>query len=88
MNIAGGVEMGVFEGCLIGEELAYGCSGIQTAIESTSLGVSTAMFIHSCWYCPFLARCNYYHVHAEYSLCACLGVITAMFIQITNCVLV
>jgi len=34
----GGVEMGVFEGCLIAEELAYGCSGIQTAILGTSLG--------------------------------------------------
>jgi len=34
----GGMEMGVFEGCLIAEEMAYGCSGIQTAIESTSLG--------------------------------------------------
>jgi len=39
--------MGVFEGCLIAEEMAYGCSGIQTAVESTSLGVSTAMFIYS-----------------------------------------
>jgi hypothetical protein len=40
------MQLGVFEDCLIAEELAYGCSGIQTAIESTSLGVSTAMFIH------------------------------------------
>ncbi|PNF20565.1 putative medium-chain specific acyl-CoA dehydrogenase, mitochondrial [Cryptotermes secundus] len=34
----GGVEMGVFEGCLIAEELAYGCSGIKTAIEGSGLG--------------------------------------------------
>jgi acyl-CoA dehydrogenase len=36
------MEMGVFEGCLIAEELAYGCSGMKTAIEGSGLGVSTA----------------------------------------------
>jgi acyl-CoA dehydrogenase len=35
--------MGIFEGCLIGEELAYGCSGIKTALEGSGLGVSTAV---------------------------------------------
>ena len=75
--------MGVFEGCLIGEEMAYGCSGIQTAILGTCLGVSTAMFIHSSLVTvtSSLLRCNYYHVHAEYSLCCGLGVITTMFMQ-------
>lgn len=34
----GGIEQGVFDGCLIVEELAYACSGIQVAIEGTSLG--------------------------------------------------
>lgn len=28
-----------FEGCLIAEELAYGCSGIETALEGNGLGV-------------------------------------------------
>lgn len=37
--------MGVLEGCLIVEELAYGCSGIKTAIEGSSLGVSTLLLI-------------------------------------------
>lgn len=32
--------MGVFDGCMIAEELAYGCSGIMTAIEASALGVS------------------------------------------------
>lgn len=31
--------MGVFDGCMIAEEFAYGCTGITTAIEATGLGV-------------------------------------------------
>lgn len=34
------MENGVFEGCLVAEELAYGCTGIMTAIEASGLGVS------------------------------------------------
>jgi acyl-CoA dehydrogenase len=30
---------GVFDGSLITEELAYGCTGIQTAIEANGLAV-------------------------------------------------
>lgn len=30
----------VFDGCLIAEELAYGCTGIMTALEASGLGVS------------------------------------------------
>lgn len=33
----GGLGLGVFEGCLINEEMAYGCSGIATAMEANSL---------------------------------------------------
>ncbi|PHZ12478.1 acyl-CoA dehydrogenase NM domain-like protein [Rhizopus microsporus ATCC 52813] len=33
----GGMELGVFDSALISEELAYGCSGIQTAIEANNL---------------------------------------------------
>lgn len=33
----GGPALGVLDGCVITEELSYGCSGIQTAIEANSL---------------------------------------------------
>lgn len=35
----GGLGMNVFDGCLVTEELAYGCTGITLAIEGTGLGV-------------------------------------------------
>jgi len=34
----GGLGLGCTEGCLINEEVAYGCSGIGTALEANSLG--------------------------------------------------
>ncbi|XP_066534021.1 medium-chain specific acyl-CoA dehydrogenase, mitochondrial [Hoplias malabaricus] len=34
----GGLGLSSFDACLITEELSYGCSGIQTAIEANSLG--------------------------------------------------
>ncbi|XP_077412260.1 medium-chain specific acyl-CoA dehydrogenase, mitochondrial [Vanacampus margaritifer] len=34
----GGMGLSIFDNCLITEELAYGCTGIQTAIEANSLG--------------------------------------------------
>ncbi|XP_073242930.1 medium-chain specific acyl-CoA dehydrogenase, mitochondrial-like [Porites lutea] len=33
----GGTALGVLDGCVATEELAYGCTGIQTAIEANSL---------------------------------------------------
>ena len=36
----GGLGLGSFDNCLITEELAYGCTGVQTALEANSLGVS------------------------------------------------
>lgn len=36
----GGLGLDVFTTCLIAEELAYGCTGIMTALEASSLGVS------------------------------------------------
>ncbi|KAL0076132.1 acyl-CoA dehydrogenase/oxidase [Phycomyces blakesleeanus] len=33
----GGMELGVMDSAIISEELAYGCSGIQTAIEANNL---------------------------------------------------
>lgn len=34
----GGMELSVFDGCLVAEELAYGCTGIMTALEASGLG--------------------------------------------------
>lgn len=39
----GGMGLGIFDACLITEELAYGCTGVQTAIEANSLGVSRSL---------------------------------------------
>lgn len=36
----GGPGLGVLDGCVVTEELAYGCTGIQVAIEGNSLAVS------------------------------------------------
>lgn len=36
----GGMGLGVFDTCLVTEELAFGCTGITLAIEGSSLGVS------------------------------------------------
>jgi len=34
------MEANIFDACLVTEELAYGCTGITTAIDTTNLGVS------------------------------------------------
>ncbi|XP_046976817.1 probable medium-chain specific acyl-CoA dehydrogenase, mitochondrial isoform X2 [Vanessa cardui] len=34
----GGLNMGIFDGCMVAEELAYGCTGIMTAMEASGLG--------------------------------------------------
>ena len=36
----GGLGLCSFDGCMLAEELAYGCTGIQTAMEGNTLGVS------------------------------------------------
>merc|ERR1719240_2333545 len=36
----GGLGLGCFEGVLIGEELAYGCTGIMTAMEANGLAAA------------------------------------------------
>ena len=41
----GGTALGVLDGCVATEELAFGCTGIQTAIEANSLAVS-CHYIH------------------------------------------
>ena len=37
-EVYGGLELGAFEGMLIGEELCWGCSGIGSAIAASGLG--------------------------------------------------
>lgn len=34
----GGMELNVFDSCLISEELSYGCAGVTTAIKANTLG--------------------------------------------------
>jgi len=34
----GGMNMSVMDGCLVAEELGYGCTGIKTALEASGLG--------------------------------------------------
>ena len=34
----GGMNMDVFDGCMVAEELAFGCTGIMTAMEASGLG--------------------------------------------------
>lgn len=34
----GGMDMDVLTGCIIAEELAYGCAGVKTAMEASGLG--------------------------------------------------
>lgn len=36
----GGMDLGILTGCVIAEELAYGCTGVKTAMEASGLGVS------------------------------------------------
>lgn len=39
----GGLDLDVLTGCLIAEEIAYGCTGFKTAMEGSGLGVSIYM---------------------------------------------
>eukprot|EP00127_Corallochytrium_limacisporum_P000971 Clim_evm55s33 gene=Clim_evmTU55s33 len=44
---AGGLGLGILEGCILGEELAYGCSGISTAAEGNTLATSPVLLAGS-----------------------------------------
>jgi acyl-CoA dehydrogenase len=39
----GGMGLGALDGCIIGEELAYGCTGMMTAIEANSLAAAPVL---------------------------------------------
>lgn len=41
----GGLELGIFDGCLISEALGYGCTGMMTAMESSGLAVGINLMI-------------------------------------------
>lgn len=43
----GGMGNSVFDGCLIAEELAYGCTGIMTALEASGLGQTPVLIAGS-----------------------------------------
>ena len=52
LHSPGGAGLGVLDGCVVTEELAYGCTGIQTAIEANSLAVSHILILNSfTWEC-------------------------------------
>lgn len=52
----GGMGNSVFDGCLIAEELAYGCTGIMTALEASGLGV--ILFYFSLVGCFIIPHCS------------------------------
>jgi len=41
--ISGGSGLGVLEGCLLAEEIAYGCTGILTAITGSGLAAAPVL---------------------------------------------
>lgn len=45
IDLLGGMDVGVFDGCLVAEELAFGCTGIMTAMEASGLGVSVMLLL-------------------------------------------
>lgn len=42
--MSGGAELGSTEECVVSEELAFGCSGISTAIAANNLAVCMFQF--------------------------------------------
>ena len=42
----GGLGLGILDECIIGEELAYGCTGITTAIAANGLAVRGSSASH------------------------------------------
>lgn len=63
---AGGSGLSVLDGVLVAETLAYGCTGIQTAILSNDLGVSWCLtwFVFNiifliCQQCPVVVGGNH-----------------------------
>lgn len=57
---SGGMGLSIFNNCLVTEELAYGCTGVQTAIEANSLGVSSRLFLLLPFHLHLLNGCFVY----------------------------
>ena len=72
----GGMGLSIFDACMITEELAYGCTGVQTAIEANSLGVSTICSRSSV--SPIAYACVF--VHIIWLDIDCITLITYLFI--------
>ena len=43
-TISGGLGLKNFDSCFMGEEMAYACSGISTALGANSLGVRDILY--------------------------------------------
>ncbi len=39
-SFCGGLGLGILDDCIVAEEIAYGCTGIMTAISANGLAVS------------------------------------------------
>lgn len=49
----GGMDLSILTGCVIAEELAYGCTGVKTAMEASGLGVYIRHIFFFILYCLF-----------------------------------
>lgn len=45
-DVTGGLDLTCFDECLIAEEIAYGCSAVETALGASSLGVGPIVMIY------------------------------------------
>lgn len=45
----GGLDMDILTGCVVAEEIAYGCAGIKTAMEASGLGVGNCKIFLECF---------------------------------------
>lgn len=57
-TVVGGLGLQMLDEVIVGEELAYGCTGISTAVAANMLAVSLSSSTQKHIACPF-----YIHVH-------------------------
>lgn len=50
--------MSVMDGCLVAEEMGYGCTGIKTALEASGLGVRNVVFFYHKFISIFVFNMN------------------------------
>lgn len=63
---SGGMGLSSFDSCLITEELAYGCTGMQTAMEANSLGVSYSQL--ACFIYLYIFIFYFFQAHQDTNL--------------------